>query len=58
MAHFLFRCPSTGLNVQHRWDDDPDVSENEYEVVPCPACARMHLINRKTGKLLGQEGKA
>jgi len=51
MAHFLFRCPSTGLNVQHRWDDDPDVSENEYEVVPCPACARMHLINRKTGKV-------
>jgi hypothetical protein len=58
MAHFLFRCRSTGLNVQHRWDDDPDVSENEYEVVPCPARARMHLINRKTGKLLGQEGEA
>jgi len=45
MDHFLFRCPSTGLNVQHRWDDDPDVSESEYEVVTCPACARMHLIS-------------
>jgi len=55
MAHFLFKCPVTGFNVQHKWDDDPDVSENEYEAIACPACARMHLINRKTGKVLGQQ---
>jgi hypothetical protein len=54
-AHFLFRCPATGFNVQHHLDDDPDVSENEYEAVARPACTRLHLINRKNGKVLGQD---
>jgi len=36
-------------------DDDPDVSENEYEAIACLACARIHLVNRKTGKLLGED---
>jgi predicted nucleic-acid-binding Zn-ribbon protein len=38
MGHFIFRCPATGFNVQHRLDDDPDVSENEYEAVTCLSC--------------------
>ena len=54
MAHFIFRCPETGLNVQHQVDDDPDIAENEYEGIMCPACTKMHLLNRKTGKVLGQ----
>ena len=55
MSNFVFICPSTNLNVQHwRDDDDEDVSDNEYEAVTCKACARLHLINRKTGKVLGQ----
>jgi hypothetical protein len=55
MAHFIFRCPSTNLNVQHETDDDPDISENEYVGIMCPACTKMHLLNRKTGKLLGED---
>jgi hypothetical protein len=55
MANFVFRCPATSFNVQHQLDDDPDVSENEYEAIACPACTRIHLINRTTRKLLGQE---
>jgi hypothetical protein len=55
MAPFIFRCPATNLNVQHFLDDDPDISENEYEAVTCLACSKLHLINRKTGKLLGQD---
>ena len=55
MAAFVFRCPASGLNVQHQTDDDPDISENEYVGVMCPACTKMHLLNRKTGKLLGQD---
>jgi hypothetical protein len=55
MAPFIFRCPASGLNVQHQTDDDPDISENEYVGVMCPACTNMHLLNRKTGKLLGQD---
>jgi len=62
MGNFLFTCftcPSTNLNVQHwRDEDDEDAPDNEYEVVMCKACARLHLINRKTGKVLGQEDEA
>jgi len=55
MGNFVFTCPSTNLNVQHCRDDkDENVPENEYEAVTCKACARLHLINRKTGKVLGQ----
>jgi hypothetical protein len=55
MAPSVFRCPASGLNVQHQTDDDPDISENEYVGVMCPACTNMHLLNRKTGKLLGED---
>jgi hypothetical protein len=55
MANFVFRCPATGTDVQHQSDDDSDISENEYEVITCPACAGLHLVNRKTGKVLGQD---
>lgn len=54
MADTLFTCPSTALKVQHRLDDDADAPETEYEAITCKACARLHLINRKTGRLLGQ----
>jgi hypothetical protein len=49
--------PATSLNVQHQLDGDPDISENEYEGIVCPACTRLHFINRKTGKLLGEAKK-
>jgi hypothetical protein len=45
------------MNVQHSLDDDPDVPENEYEVITCLACTKLHLINRKTGQILGHHGK-
>ena len=54
MAASLFICPSTQLTVQHWLDDDEDAPETEYEAITCEACARLHLINRKTGRLLGQ----
>jgi hypothetical protein len=50
----LFRCPETGTNLQHQLDGDPDISENEYEAITCLACRKLHLVNRKTGKALGQ----
>jgi hypothetical protein len=55
VAHFVFTCPATGMNVQHQLDDDPDIPENEYEAIVCPACTCVHFLNRKTGKLLGQD---
>jgi len=49
----LFTCPATNFRVQHWLDDGDDVSEEEHEGVACPACTKLHFINRKTGKVLG-----
>jgi hypothetical protein len=56
MAASLFTCPTTCLNVQHWLDDDENIAGNEYEWVVCRACSRLHLVNRKTGLLVGQAG--
>ena len=32
-------------------------TENQFEAITCKACARLHFINRKTGKLLRQDDK-
>jgi hypothetical protein len=56
MGNILFRCPRTGLNVQHWLADEvmPDHSSSTYETIICKACTRLHFINRLTGKLLGE----
>jgi len=58
MAASLFTCPFAGRKVQHWLDDDEDASETEYEAITCKACGRLHLINRKSGRLLGKEERA
>jgi hypothetical protein len=55
MAAFVFKCPNTYHEIQHWLDDDEDVPGNEYEIIKCAACSRLHLINRKTGALLGAD---
>jgi hypothetical protein len=55
MAHFIFTCPATSMKVQQWLHDDGDVPENQYEQITCPACTRLHFLNRKTRKLLGQD---
>jgi hypothetical protein len=55
MAHLVFVCPTTSMKFQHWWDENDDVREDEYEGIICPACTRLHFLNRKTGKLLGQD---
>jgi len=56
MVPITFRCPNMGLNV-HGWiADDPTESEAEsYVPVICTACTRTHLVNRKTGRVLGAD---
>jgi hypothetical protein len=54
MATLVDRCPTTGLNVQGWFADDPSSDEGDvYETVTCLACTRVHLINRTTGRVLG-----
>ena len=52
----VFRCPNTGLNVQGWVADDPTEGEAEsYEAVTCAACTRVHMVDRKTGRVLGAD---
>jgi hypothetical protein len=58
MDKLIFRCTRTGMNVQiHIPDAAPTVHPDIYESVTCPACTRMHLVNRTTGRILGDHEK-
>jgi len=56
MAHAVICCPRTGLNVQvwlpERTQADPP---DKYEAINCPGCARLHFVNKATGKLLNEK---
>jgi hypothetical protein len=53
MASVVYRCPTTGKNVQPSFDDDdtPPDDSLTYVSLRCPACARLHLVNR-TGRTI------
>src|SRR5579863_1940560 len=54
MPPFLYRCPTTGMNVQGWIADDPTEGHDEtFESVQCAICSQLHLVNPKTGKVLG-----
>lgn len=54
--HIIFKCPRTGMNVQHWLDKATESREGDtYKSVTCPACTQAHFIHRETGKLLGEE---
>ena len=56
MATFIYRCPSTGLSVQGWFAEEIDSDQDaNYETVTCAACSRVHLVNRATGRALGQD---
>jgi hypothetical protein len=55
MRHLPFRCPNTGRLVEHFFVDLPEPGDEwRYDVVKCVACASMHLINRASGKIIGE----
>lgn len=54
MAAFLYRCPNTGFRVQGYSPDE--IADNDaFEAVTCIACTRVHLVNPKTGKVIGED---
>ncbi|WP_439399234.1 hypothetical protein ACRQ5Q_17780 [Bradyrhizobium sp. PMVTL-01] len=58
MAQIVFTCPTTAFKVQQCLlddDGDDDSLGDRYVSIACPACTRVHFINRKTGKLLGEK---
>jgi hypothetical protein len=54
---FIFRCPTTGLNVQHIFDDATRGGEDDrvYVGVRCLACSGIHLVSRMTGRLISDK---
>ncbi len=54
VRNFIYRCPTTGHNVQ---GSTPEVGEGQdhYIAETCLACGRVHLVNPATGKLMGEE---
>jgi hypothetical protein len=54
MPPFVYRCPNTGFNVQGWVADDPTEGEGEiYAAITCTICTQTHLVDPKTGKVLG-----
>ena len=56
MATLCFLCPNTGAQVQARFTDNASEDEDHgeiYERVTCTACGRLHMVNLRTGKILG-----
>ena len=54
MKNILFTCPVTNQNVQHRIELASD-RDDDYESVRCLACAGIHFIHLKTGKVLRRD---
>lgn len=52
IRNLIFTCPVTDQNVQHRVEA---ISDHDYESVSCLACARVHFVNLKTGKVLRRD---
>ncbi len=50
MGTFIYRCPTTGYQVQGWVDDNPENETETYQPVTCLACGRVHLVNPKTGQ--------
>jgi hypothetical protein len=55
--HILFKCPQTGMHVQHWLPAAPDEPQGTHRSITCPACAKLHFVNSSTGKLLGDAEK-
>jgi hypothetical protein len=56
MGNVVFKCPLTGMNVQHWLDEVPPGDAHcSYESVVCKACSRLHFVDRSSGKLLGEQ---
>jgi hypothetical protein len=58
MGKLIFRCTRTGMNVQIEMPEMASTDHaDSYESLTCPACTRIHLINKTTGKMLGDNEK-
>jgi hypothetical protein len=51
----IFRCPQTGYKVQTYFPKrERNEPETPYQSFNCAACTRVHFVDTRTGKTLGQ----
>jgi hypothetical protein len=57
MQPIHFRCPTTGFQVEWAADENenPDEGRQAFQSIVCAACTRLHFINLRNGKLLGEK---
>ena len=55
MDTITFRCLDTYEYVQQLVAEEAAADRNRYVLVSCPACGKVHFLNRSTHKLLGHE---
>jgi hypothetical protein len=55
MEGATFICPNTARRVHHWFDGDKNMCDDTYHAVTCLACGRVHLVNPKTGNVLGAD---
>jgi len=56
MATRVFFCPHTGQRVQGWFADDGSENGGDtYQGVTCLACNQLHMVNPRTGKVLGAD---
>jgi len=56
MPPLLYRCPRTGMHAQAWFEIDDDQYESaglSVETVVCTACGQLHLVDPKTGRVIG-----
>ena len=56
MPAFMYRCPSTAMNVQAWIADDPS-RRDDCEAVTCLACRRIHIVRPRTGTVVGESDR-
>ncbi len=55
MPPFMYRCPTTGFQVQSYTDEVSDVGVDEYLTTLCTVCQQIHLVNPATNEILGYD---
>ncbi len=55
MPPFMYRCPTTGFQVQGYTDEVSDVGVDEYLTTLCTVCQQIHLVNPATNEILGYD---
>ncbi|MGC0388478.1 MULTISPECIES: hypothetical protein [Bradyrhizobium] len=52
--NIIFKCPRTGMNVQHWLPGAMSDAADTHVSIRCPACGSLHFVNIATGKMLSE----